>query len=423
MDFKNIFRWDAYSDQPHVIRDNNIRRAIYRQTFYDQLKLIATNLLMFPWVLLRFALSFLETKTPSSKDFFGMSITYDNAPLQTKALVEELGVSRLLIRLPLHDMDNLDAYVAFIAQFQKYDLLINILQDREHVEDLTLLQRDLKRIFDALLPFTCKFQIGNAINRKKWAFFSMDEYLRFYEVAQRLKQTQYPSLELIGSGVIDFEYHYSIRTLFNFYRVRYDCFSALLYVDRRGAPENTQMGLNLHKKIQLLYSIVRLSPQSANRLIITETNWPRSHTAPYAPTSEHECVDDATYTAYMVRYYLIALAAGSVESVYWHQLVAPGYGLVDHRNGIEKYSAFKAFQTLLHFVENSRDIKLHVFQGIYKFTCKKAAQIITILWSQQHHIQTVPDDAAVYSILHEPLPNKQVVIGEQLVYIVQKDIS
>ncbi len=420
MDFKNIFRWDGYSDQPHVIRDKEQRRRINRTIRMDQLKLLLTNMAMLPLIALRSIFSLWERPTPSTSHFFGMSINYDKAPEQTKALIEELGVTQLLIRLPLSEMHRLDEYVAFIAQFQEYDLLINILQDREHVEDLALLRNDLEHVFEHLLPFTCKFQIGNAINRKKWAFFSMDEYLRFYEVAQELKRERFSQLMLIGSSVIDFEYHYSIRTLFNFYRVHYDLFSALLYVDRRGAPENTQMGLSLSGKIRLLYSIMTLSAKTHNRLIITETNWPRSHTAPYAPTSEKECVDDATYSAYMIRYYLIALATGRVESVYWHQLIAPGYGLIDNREGIVKYKAFQAFQTLLHFIDGATQIALEHRNGIYTFTCKKDARTVTVLWSQSEHTRDF-ENADVYSMTQEHLESSQVLIAQHPVYVVPKD--
>ncbi len=422
MDFKQIFKWDGYSDQPHIIRDKTVRRHINRKIRTDQLKLLLVNLMMFPLIILRFTLSFFEKKVPSSDHFFGMSINYDKAPQQTKALVKELGVNQLLIRVPLRDMARLEDYVAFIAEFQEYDLLINILQDREHVEDLTLLHNDLLRLFEMLLPFTCKFQIGNAVNRKKWAFFSMDEYLRFYEVAQRLKKERFPQLTLIGSSVIDFEYHYTVRSLFNFYRVHYDIFSALLYVDRRGAPENTQMGFHLGTKIQLLYTIMSLSAKTNQRLIITETNWPRSHTAPYAPTSEKECVDDTTYAAFMVRYYLIALATGRVECVYWHQLIAPGYGLVDHREGIKKTRAFSAFATMLHFLKGVQHPVLTCHKGRYQLRGTKHTHTVTVLWSQYRYTQTF-HNAEVYSMTQEPLESRNVTIAQDPVYVIQKDIT
>ncbi len=420
VDLKNIFRWDEFSDQPHVIRDKAARKIINKMTRFAQLKLLLVNLIILPLILVRFVLALFENKTVSTAHFFGMSVNLDKESELSKKLIEELGVKTLLIRLPLSDMKNFDAYVTFIKEFQEYDLLINILQDREHIEDLNLLKDDLNTIFQTLKSYTCKFQIGNAINRKKWAFFSMDEYLAFYEVAQKLKTEHYPELTLIGSSVIDFEYHYSVRTLFNFYRVHYDLFSSLLYVDRRGAPENTQMGLDLTKKIKLLYAIMTLSAKTQNRLIITESNWPRSNTAPYAPTSEKECVNEADYDAYMVRYYLLALGTGMVESVYWHQLIAPGYGLIDNREGIKKYKAFKAFKTMLFFIDGSEVVSFEQKSSLYQITCKKRGQTIKVLWSQNEQTQTF-HHATVYSMYNEEINATDVTIGNNVIYAVRDE--
>lgn len=244
----------------------------------------------------------------------------------------------------------------------------------------------------------------------------MDEYLAFYEVAQKLKQERYPELTLIGSGVIDFEYHYSVRTLFNFYRVHYDKFSSLLYVDRRGAPENTQMGLDLSKKIKLLYAIMSLSDKTANKLIITESNWPRSNTAPYAPTSEKECVDEDDYAAFMVRYYLLALGTGMVESVYWHQLIAPGYGLIDNREGIKKYRAFEAYKSMLSFLQDSEVVAFEKKNGLYSLICRNETYHIKVLWSQHEHTLQVSQTTA-YSMYAEKIETPSVTLKRDVIYL------
>ena len=72
----------------------------------------------------------------------------------------------------------------------------------------------------------------------------------------------------------------------------------------------------------------------AIRSYYAETNWPITGTAPYAPTSETECVSEEEYADFMVRYHLLAFASQHASSVYWHQLIAPGYGLIDNRDGI-----------------------------------------------------------------------------------------
>lgn len=82
--------------------------------------------------------------------------------------------------------------------------------------------------------------MGTTINRAKWGFFAVKEYLEFFKIAQDLRDEKYKDLKLIGPSTIDFEYYYNIRAMFNLYNIKYDKISSLLYVDRRGAPCNTQ---------------------------------------------------------------------------------------------------------------------------------------------------------------------------------------
>jgi hypothetical protein len=168
---------------------------------------------------------------------------------------------------------------------------------------------------------------------------------------QEIRNDKFPHLKLIGSSVIDFEYHYTIRTLFNFFNIKYDKFSSLLYVDRRGAPDNTQMGIfDTKNKINMLYVLTKLSPKTNSNIYITEANWPLSHTAPYAPTSELECVSEEDYSKYMLAYHEIACKTGKIERIYWHQLIAAGYGLVDDRDGkIRKRPAFEGYKRMIHY--------------------------------------------------------------------------
>jgi hypothetical protein len=50
----------------------------------------------------------------------------------------------------------------------------------------------------------------------------------------------------------------------------------------------------------------------------------------------------------MIDYFSIAKSSGKVSKVFWHQLIAPGYGLVDNRDGkIRKTKAFYEFKKLL----------------------------------------------------------------------------
>jgi len=344
---KKPFIWDNYSDQPYPLKDKVYKKKMRWRYMGSYIPLFLINMIIFPLgIVLMF---FFKGHNDSQNAFYGIGVDLDKGNAQID-LIEELGVKHLMMRMPLWEMDRLSEYVAFAKSFgEDKQILVNILQDREHIEDEGLLEKDIEDIFKHFSPFVNEFQIGSAINRTKWGFFSMDEYLRWYETIQKIRDRQYSHLKLIGSSVIDFEFHYTIRTLFNLFKVKYDRFSSLLYVDRRGAPENKQMGIfDTKNKINMLYALVKFSPKTSKKIYITEVNWPLSHTAPYAPTSASECVSEASYSEYMQSYYSIAKESKKVERIYWHQLIAAGYGLVDNRNGIiRKTEAFYAMKEMI----------------------------------------------------------------------------
>ena len=345
------FIWDSYSDQPHVIKDKAYKKAMRKKHTFEYIKLFLTSIFILPLSIL--AMKFFKGKNePTNSEFLGLGVNLDKGDIQQE-LVEELGVKNLLIRVFLNDIKNIDLYVDFANSFNqksKKDIVINIIQDRQNIEDLKLLEENLRVIFKKFENISTTFQIASTINRLKWGFFSLSEYFAFYKVAQKLQKNEFQNLKLLGPSIIDFEYYYNARAMFNLHNISYDITSALLYVDRRGAPQNKQyIFFDLKNKIDMLFSLVKLSAKTkSDDIYITEANWPIINTAPYAPTSEKECVSLEDYTKYMQDYIKIAKDTKKIKKVFWHQLVAKGYGLVDNsENKLVKYPQFYAFKDLL----------------------------------------------------------------------------
>jgi hypothetical protein len=381
---KEPFAWDNYSDQPSIIKDKALKRQMRRCALPSLIKTFLVALITLPIAIL--LMPFRQRRAISGESFFGMGVNLDKEPNVTPYLLDELGVKKLLIRIPLWEMNRLHEYVAFIKTFNNKHITVALLQDREHITSTIMTKDHLSQIFDALDGVCDTYIIGSTINRAKWGVFSVNEYLDFYALAYRLKQTRFPHLKLIGSSVIDFEYHFTAHTLFNFQKIHYDALGSLLYVDRRGAPENSQMGFTLLSKINLLYSLISLSPKSSNELIITETNWPLKGTAPYAPTSEHECVSEEEYAMFLVRYHLLAFASQKVSCVYWHQLIAPGYGLIDNRDNIlRKRSAFEAYKTMLSHLECAHFQKFSAANNQFLLICLTPRGTLHITWTLTTH--------------------------------------
>ena len=343
------FPWDKYSDQPYVLKRED-KKILRKGSGFAFTKLLLTNLFIFPYLFIKFLLkNNSKFRIQNSELFYSLCVNLDKGDIQYD-LVEELGVKSLQVRVFLNDIVNLDKYVEFVKGFgSDKKILITIIQDREHIENKELLQKDIITIFKSFDGIVDEYQIGNTINRIKWEFVTVDEYLEFYKTVQYIRDEKFTDIKLIGSSVIDFEYHFTIRTLFNNFKIHFDKVSSLLYVDRRGSGYNTQYGMfDLKNKIELLDTIVKSSTKCEDDIYITETNWPLKGTAPYAPTSELECVNEDDYTKYMLEYFDIAKQTTKVSRVYWHQLIAPGYGLVDNRDGkIRKTEAFYAFKKMI----------------------------------------------------------------------------
>jgi len=413
---KQPYIWDNYSDQPYPLKDKTYKKEMRKREFGSLLKTFFIALVALP---ISFILTpFVKRKQIDSSDFFCIGIDFEREADATLEMVEELGVERVLVRLKLWEMEKLPLLKEFLLLCHDKKITLKILQDREHVENLELLQRDLESIFNALGEIVDIFEIGSTINRAKWGFFSVDEYGSFYKVAYSLKTSKFPHIKLVGSGVIDFEYHFTAHTLFNFCDYRFDGVSSLLYVDRRGAPENMQMGFTLLDKISLLTTMVWLSPKSAHKLHITETNWPISGTAPYAPTSEYECVSEKLYADYMLRYHLLAFASQQVDSLSWHQLIAAGYGLVDNREGLRKREAYEVYKYMVHTLKNAEFLRLDIKRGHHILQCLlQNDELLQIHWSLQPKSIKNEDIFRPFSSSGEKIEDEFLEIGSSPIYI------
>ena len=408
-------KWDYFSDQPYQIQDRQFKKKMKQKNRFQILTTILLSIILLPLFAIRLIF---PTKKKSIKlsDFFGIGINLDKGKEQLEIL-KELKLTNINIRFPVSEIDNIDKYIDFVSGFKEYKILITVLQNRENIENLELFQKNIYLIFEKFSEIgIVEFQIGNAINRSKWGFFSISEYLKFYQIAFQVRNQYFPNIKLIGSSVIDFEFYNTIHTLFNFKKIYFDSVSSLLYVDRRGQPENTQsIFFNLENKIKLLFQIVETSSKTSNSIYITETNYPISDTEPYTPTSQFETVSLTEYSNFMVRYFLISIATQKVEKVFWHQLISAGYGLIDNRGkSLKKYPAFQSLKILLETLENQKYIS-HKFQSNLHFI---EFSNCYIYWTIADEVLMKFPQKRVINIFGEELLNQEIAISQTPILII-----
>ncbi|MEA1955850.1 MAG: glycosyl hydrolase [Campylobacterota bacterium] len=412
---KKPFKWDNYSDQPAIIEDKKYKKQMRKRELPSLMKTLFTSLVILPLSII--AMPYVKRKEVTSSDFFSMGVDFQREPKESLKLLEELAVDRVLLRFKLWEMDTLDELNSFIDKLKDKKIILKIMQDRENIEDLELFENNLQTIFKTLNSKVEIFEIGTTINRAKWGFFSVDEYSKFYKIAYDLKEKEFKDIQLIGSGVIDFEYHFTAHTLFNFFKYKFDGISSLLYVDRRGAPENTQLGFSLSDKLALLSTMVWLSPKTKQDLHITETNYPISNTAPFAPTSEYECIDEELYSDYMLRYHLLAFASQQVDSVSWHQLMAKGYGLVNNIDGMQKRDAFFVYKFMVQNLKNAQFLRLDIKRGYYILQFLIDEKLLQIHWTLKPTTLKNEDFFEVYSSAGDVIMDEILEIGSSPLYI------
>ena len=431
---KSIFRWDGYSDQPATL-DRRVKRRLRRRSIGGVLGNLS-SVFFLPRPVLG-AIAGRETpRVHANDDVIGLCVNLER-PFEDKRtlsgaelaeIVGTLDLGRIAVRIPLSDIDNLRDYVDFMRQFPGYRILGVILQDRSAIEDPGRLVSSLEKIFDSLSGIVDCYQIGNAVNRLKWGFVSVDEWLGFFRVAWDLRNRKFPHLKLLGGAIIDFDLLDHCRSLRNGFPFRYDGYASLLYVDRRGAPENRQMGFDLVGKISVLRRIMESGDKvdgAGARLWITEVNWPLEDTGRYAPAMDHCQVGEREQLHYLVRYYLLALATGSVAACYWHQLVAPGYGLIDNRGGVvRKRPAFHGFATLCRLFNGARIERFDRQDelGYYRLAARKDGMEIQALWCCAREATiTMPPDKRAVDIEGRPMSvtaGTMVTIGDSVIYLV-----
>jgi hypothetical protein len=282
-------------------------------------------------------------------------------------LLRQLGAIPVLIRFYAHETPDAWRFAARAAR-QMHEagrsVSFALVQDRRAVTDEARWREFVDAAVDGVADFADRIEIGHAINRVKWGVWEMDDYRRLLRGTQAAR-ARWPHIKWTGPAVIDFDCPTTMAALRAMPPdLQFEALSLHLYVDRRGAPENRQGPFAALEKFALGRAMARWAPQCADRLIVSEVNWPLQGTGVYSPVGSpyvspgprrnDPSVSEEDYAVFMLRYLTIALCSGMVERVFWWRLVARGFGLVDNEDP-RQWRARPAFHMLRVFLERIGD--------------------------------------------------------------------
>ncbi len=379
--------WDRLSDQPHQHARGVDKLLIRLADAGDHVRELATVARHLPaaWLRYRHLLSGLYSESVPI-DGFGVCLRPwpENREAQLDALAK-LGTRAVLLRLhPWEDEHRAEEALARDLFERGYDLTFALPQSRELVRDPNRWQRAVEELAKRFLPYGRRFQIGHAINRSKWGIWKRSEYVELYRLAARCLRSADDSVELLGPAVIDFEHHVTLGLVNRCEPgLDFDIVSSLLYVDRRGAPENRQLGFDTVAKAVLLRAIAETGRSCSERCWITEVNWPLWE-GPHSPAGREVSVDEQAHADYLVRYYILVLATGLVERVYWWRLIARGYGLCapEPDGHLRRRPAHRAMATMVRMLSGAISTgPLQQDDSVRLYTFDRGHDALIVAWA------------------------------------------
>ena len=318
----------------------------------------------------------------------GVAVGPGAVPASDLALaIDDLGVDTVLLRF--HLWQGVDAGLLRLAEIlrgaqrRRIDLVFQLSQDRSLVRDPGLWRERVEDAVTQLAPYGHRFLIGQAPNRSKWGVWRPQEYWSLLAAGAEAVRSGCPDACLLAPAVIDFEPHATAALIHTRLPEHlFDILGSQLYVDRRGAPENRQLGFDLAGKLAVLRALARRAPDCASdRSWVTEFNWPLQE-GPHAPAGRDVAVDEETQANYLVRYYLEALGTGLAERAYWWQMAAVGYGLIDPRDGgLRRRPAYRALRQLQRQLGGARIERLRLPSGVRGYRARRDGRETRVLWA------------------------------------------
>jgi tRNA A-37 threonylcarbamoyl transferase component Bud32 len=383
---RDLAVWDHLSDQPHQHAGRWAKRWIRLTDSPDHLRELTVVLASAPKIWARYReLTRAVNTEPVAFDGIGLCLRpWLDDPSAHLAAVADLRVRRVLIRLhpwqPNHDDEET---LARELSRQGCDLVFALPQIRDLVREPERWRAAVRELGERFARYGRRFQVGQAVNRSKWGVWARTEYVKLFRIAaEELRRID--GVELMGPAVIDFELQVTAALANRRARgLGFDVLSSLLYVDRRGAPENRQMGFDTVDKVLLLKAIADTGINTTGRSWITEVNWPLWE-GPHSPAGKSVSVSEESQADYLVRYYLLTLGTGAVERVYWWRMVARGYGLISPEpdGTLRRRPAFSALKTLIAELEGATFTgPLPAADGVWLYRFERETDHVVVAWS------------------------------------------
>ena len=273
-------------------------------------------------------------------NFIGICVASNANPAVDDYIVQQLqtlGIKRVRLDFTYGDFDNHNERFLRRLMAENFEITLHLLQpfdvakNMHTFEEQTVWRNFLVQVLDTFGSDIQEIELGNTINRKRWAGYHLLGFFQTWAIAH--KEIQRRGITLIGPNVQDFEPLYNIsllKTLKNLNQLP-DIHSDNLFVERVTEPERFDHRIfkyqwarvfkyNLIKKAHVLKKIS--TDFGVPKLASSVAFWAIYRIQRLLPDGLQKQAD------YAARYFLLLAASGSLTQANWGALICQREGLI-----------------------------------------------------------------------------------------------
>jgi hypothetical protein len=273
-------------------------------------------------------------------NFIGICVASNVNPAVDDYVVQQLqtlGIRRVRLDFTYGDIENHNARFLRRLIAEKFEITLHLVQPFVAAQNMhtTIEQATWRnfmvRVLDTFGVNIQQVEIGNTINRKRWAGYHLSGFLQTWGVAHQ--EIQCRGITLIGPNVQDFEPLYNISLLKTLKSLNQlpDIHSDNLFVERVTEPERFDHRIfkyqwarifkyNLIKKAKVLKKIS--ADFGVAKFASSVAFWAVYRIQRLLPEGLQKQAD------YAARYFLLLAASGSLTQANWGALICQREGLI-----------------------------------------------------------------------------------------------
>lgn len=339
-------------------------------------------------------------------NFIGLSVASNENPEIDHYIIgqlETLGINHVRLDFSYNDIDHFNARFLeklIAANFNITLRLIPPFTIAKHMSDPV--EQDswrsfLTTVLDRYGLAVKQIEIGNTINRKRWAGYSLQTFFITWQIAHQVVKSR--GIRLLGPNIQDFEpiYNIGILRILQTEQMLPDVHTDNLFVERVSEPERFDHRILKYKWSRILkYNLIKKARTLQKIGLDFGVNHTSSSAAFWAIYRINRLLKNGVQKQadYLTRYFTLLASSGALQQANWGALICNREGLINDGltdaeyplleriahyqsvggllNQYDRYPSFYAMQTIVSFlsgaqynmpIATSKGLEIHSFNN------------------------------------------------------------